>query len=97
MHVSDLRSMDIINVSDGSRMGPVLDLDLDLEHGCVKGLVISMYTSKPSFFGSGGSGRGGDLFISWDKVVKIGIDVILVDVATHYEHRFNDRYSDRYS
>ncbi|MCL1851461.1 MAG: YlmC/YmxH family sporulation protein [Peptococcaceae bacterium] len=92
MHVSDLRSMDIINISDGSRLGPVLDLELDLERGCVKGLVISMYTPRPSFWGSGGSGRGGDLFIGWDKVVKIGVDVILVNVSARYDHRFSDRY-----
>ncbi|MCL1790008.1 MAG: YlmC/YmxH family sporulation protein [Peptococcaceae bacterium] len=92
MHVSDLRSMDIVNISDGSRLGPVLDLDLDLEHGCVKGLVVSMYEPKQSFWGSGGDHRGGDLFIGWDKVVKIGVDVILVNVASRYDHRLSDRY-----
>ena len=92
MHVSDLRSMDIINISDGSRLGPVLDLELDLEQGCVRGLVVSMYAPKPSFWGAGGSGRGNDLFISWDKVVKIGIDVILVNIPSRYEHRYEDRY-----
>jgi YlmC/YmxH family sporulation protein len=92
MHVSDLRSMDIVNISDGSRLGPVLDLELDLEKGCVRGLVVSMYAPKPSFWSSGNSGRGGDLFISWEKVVKIGIDVILVNIASRYEHRYGDRY-----
>ena len=94
MHISDLRSMDIINISDGSRLGPVLDLDLDLERGRVKGLVVSMYTPGPGFWGSGGSkrGGGGDLFIGWEKVVRIGIDVILVNIASRYDHRLSDRY-----
>lgn len=75
MRVSELRMLDIINIDDGRRLGPIMDLDLDLEKGIIKGIVILVSSKGKGFFG----GRTGDLFIPWDKVIKIGVDVILVD------------------
>jgi len=76
MRVSELRVLDIINIEDGRRLGPVIDLDLDLEKGIVKGIIIMASSRGKGFFGSG---RTGDVFVPWEKVIKIGIDVILVD------------------
>ncbi|ADY55019.1 sporulation protein, YlmC/YmxH family [Syntrophobotulus glycolicus DSM 8271] len=76
MKVSEMRMLDIINVEDGRRLGPILDLDIDLEKGIMKGLVVMVTAKGRSFFGSN---RGGDAFIPWERVVKIGVDVILVD------------------
>lgn len=77
MRVSDLRLLDIINIEDGRRLGPIIDLDLDLDKGFIKGIVILMNSSRGKGF-FGGS-RDSDVFIPWDKVIKIGVDVILVD------------------
>lgn len=76
MRVSELRTLDIINIEDGRRLGPIIDLDLDMEKGIVKGLIVLAASRSKGFFSNG---RGGDIFIPWEKVVKIGIDVILVD------------------
>ncbi|UWG96117.1 YlmC/YmxH family sporulation protein [Dehalobacter sp. DCM] len=76
MKVSELRVLDIVNIEDGRRLGPVIDLDLDLEKGLVKGIVIMTGYKGKGFFSGG---RGGDVLIPWDKVLKIGVDVILVD------------------
>lgn len=76
MRVSELRILDIINIEDGRRLGPMIDLDIDLEKGLVKGIVV-LFSSRAKGFFSGG--RGGDIFVPWDKVIKIGVDVILVD------------------
>ncbi|KUO60718.1 MAG: hypothetical protein APF84_16050 [Gracilibacter sp. BRH_c7a] len=76
MRVSELRLLDIINIEDGRRLGPMIDLDLDLEKGFIKGIVILVASRGKGFFGGG---RDNDVFIPWDKVIKIGVDVILVD------------------
>jgi len=76
MRVSELRVLEIINIDDGRRLGPIIDLDLDLEKGVVKGLVVMATSRGKGFFGGS---RGADIFIPWDKVIKIGVDVILVD------------------
>ncbi len=76
MRVSELRLLDIINIEDGRRLGPIIDLDLDLDKGVIKGIVILVSSRGKGFFSGG---RNSDVFIPWDNVIKIGVDVILVD------------------
>jgi YlmC/YmxH family sporulation protein len=76
VRVSELRLLDIINIEDGRRLGPIIDLDLDLDKGVVKGLLVLEPSRGKGFFSGG---RGGDIFIPWEKVIKIGLDVILID------------------
>ena len=73
MRVSELRVLDIINIEDGRRLGPIIDLDLD--KGVVKAILVLEPPRGKGFFG----GRGGDIFIPWEKVIKVGVDVILID------------------
>jgi YlmC/YmxH family sporulation protein len=72
--LSDLRDRDVINVNDGKRLGVISDIDLDIENGKIRAIVLP---------GAGGFmgviGRKNDLVVPWEKVVKIGIDTILVD------------------
>ncbi|HWQ43864.1 MAG TPA: YlmC/YmxH family sporulation protein [Desulfosporosinus sp.] len=77
MRISDLRLLDVVNVKDGRRLGPIKDLDLDLERGSVKGIVLPGPSRSWGFFGSS---KTEDFFVPWDRVKKIGVDVILVDV-----------------
>ncbi|NMA68763.1 MAG: YlmC/YmxH family sporulation protein, partial [Desulfitobacterium sp.] len=51
------------------------DLDIDLERGVIKGIVVQGATRNWSFFG----GRSEDILVPWERVKKIGVDVILVD------------------
>lgn len=90
MRVSDLRLLDIVNVKDGRRLGPIKDLDLDLERGVVKGVIVPGPSRSWGLFGSG---KTEDFFVPWDHVKKIGVDVILVDVNDLPE--FNNENDDR--
>jgi len=76
MRISELRLLDIVNIKDGRRLGPIKDLDLDLERGVVKGVVIPGASRSWGIFGGG---RSEDILVPWDRVKKIGVDVILVD------------------
>ena len=72
--LNDLKSKEIINLSDGSKMGRIFDLVFDSESGKVVGFVVP---GEKHFFK-----KSEDLFIPIEKVRRIGDDVILVRFET---------------
>ncbi len=81
LRISDMRLRDVVNVSDGRRLGFLKDIDIDLEMGRIRALILPGQGRFLSWFGS----RSDDIVIPWDKIKKIGVDVILVDAATYVE------------
>lgn len=74
IRISEVANLDVINLADGSIMGLIDDLEMDLKSGKVTAVVIP---DDSGFWGfiSGGSER----VVPWKNIVKIGEDVILVD------------------
>ena len=72
--VSELRYKEIINVSDGSRYGWVGDVEVDLESGQVRALVVPW---RLRLFGL--LGREEDRVFPWEAVRRFGADTILVE------------------
>ena len=70
--VSELRYKEIINVSDGSRYGWVGDVEVDLESGQVRALVVP---GRLRLFGL--LGREEDRVFPWEAVRRFGADTIL--------------------
>lgn len=75
MRISDLQSKDVVNIGDGKRLGAIGDLDVDIDTGLVRAIVIP---GESRFFGMMGSGQ--EHVVPWNQIVKIGADVILVDL-----------------
>lgn len=73
--ISDLGLRDIINLVDGAKLGPVSDVYIDLETGKVVSLVLS---GSKKYFGLLAAGR--DVAVPWEKIKKIGVDTVLVEV-----------------
>lgn len=71
---AELRNKEIINVSDGSRMGYVCDVEFDLETGRVNALIVPRKTGFWGIFT-----RHEDYVISWKDIKKIGDDIIFVE------------------
>lgn len=72
--VSELRYKEIINVSDGSRYGWVGDVEVDLDSGQVRALVVP---GRLRLFGL--LGREEDRVFPWEAVRRFGADTILVE------------------
>ena len=70
MKLSDLQKKDIINISDGVKIGNIIDINID-DKGIIKSLIADKTTFK--FFSN-----TDEIEIYFDQIVKIGDDVILV-------------------
>jgi len=82
---SDFRQKEVINVSDGRRLGFVSDVEIDLEQGKVEAIILPGVGRLLGFFG-----KDNEFVIPWDKIVKIGEDIILVDLDERYIRRYLD-------
>jgi len=76
--ISDLGLRDIVNLVDGAKLGPVSDVYIDLETGKVISLVLS---GGKKYFGLMNAGR--DVVVPWEKIKKIGVDTVLVEVENN--------------
>jgi YlmC/YmxH family sporulation protein len=76
MRFSELKEKEVINTKTGSNLGRVGDLGFD----CCTGKVISVIVPGPPrfccLFGS-----DSEYVIPYDCIIKIGPDVILVDIC----------------
>ena len=71
--IADLRYKEVISVEDGARYGYAGDMEIDLETGKVKALVVP---GRRRLFGL--LGREEDKYIPWDAISRFGEDIILV-------------------
>ncbi len=87
--ISDLRAREVVNVLDGKKLGNIIDIDLDMERGKVVAFVLPGRLRGWSIFS-----RREEVIVPWDKIVRIGRDVILVEVPTFSE--IDSSYSKKY-
>ena len=73
--VTELRCKEVINITDGQRLGFVSDVEVQLPEGKVLALVVP---GPCRFFGP--FGRKDDFVIPWNCIRQIGDDIILVEI-----------------
>jgi len=72
---SRLRQKEVVNISDGARLGVICDLVVEESSGKVCAIVVPGQMGFSFFF----KGER-DTVIPWENIRKIGEDVVLVDV-----------------
>ncbi len=72
--VGDFRDKEVVNICDGERLGYVIDVQFDVCDGRIISIVL------PGDRGFFGFGRCNDILIPWDKIRRIGEDIILVEI-----------------
>ena len=73
--VTELRCKEVINITDGQRLGFVSDVEVQLPEGKVLALVVP---GPCRFFGL--FGRKDDFVIPWNCIRRSGSDIILVEL-----------------
>jgi YlmC/YmxH family sporulation protein len=76
--ISEIKQKEVINLSDGRRLGVVYDVEIDMEKGCIDAIIIP---GTGRIFGI--FSKESDIIINWDNIKKIGVDTILVDSGGH--------------
>ena len=74
-NASDFKYKEVINLTDGERLGFVYDLEIDLTSGSILKVIVPGRDKKSTFSKSKG------VKIPWSSIRKIGDDIILVDLV----------------
>lgn len=72
--ISEAKMKEVINIGTGERLGYINDFEIDLDKGIIVAMIMSTNMKGLSFFS-----KSNDVIITWEEIVKIGQDTILVD------------------
>lgn len=73
---SDLKLKEVINISDGRKLGHITDIEIDIVQGQLTAIVVPGAARFLGFLS-----RNEDVVIPWEQINKIGYDVILVEIG----------------
>jgi len=73
MRLSDLQSKEIVNMTDGKKVGKIIDVVIDPNQGFIKGLTLEQRNNRFLL------NSREEYEIDWRQIVKIGEDIILID------------------
>lgn len=76
MSLSELRAKDVINTRDGKKLGKVMDIEFDECTGHVEALVVPAEMKVGHLI----RGEKYGIVIPWERICKIGENVILVQL-----------------
>lgn len=85
LRCGDLRHKEVINVSDGRRIGFVGDIEIDFESGRIDAIVIPAGGRMFGFIG-----RESEIVIPWEKITRIGEDIVLVNLDDRFLRKYFD-------
>ncbi|MBP3692479.1 MAG: YlmC/YmxH family sporulation protein [Clostridia bacterium] len=72
--IAELRDKQVVCIKDGTILGYVCDVEVDIHNGCLVSIII--FTKKGMF---SGIGKNDDIIIPWSNIEVIGQDTILVN------------------
>jgi len=74
--LSQLRQMEVVDISEGKRLGFIGDIVFNEDFTMIETLVIPSQSGLLSIFK-----KKDEIHIKWNQIRTIGIDIILVDTA----------------
>ncbi len=70
--VNGLKTMEIIDINTGTKLGYIKDFKVNCEEYKLEAIILP--SQKSGWFS-----KNEDIELPWDRIKKIGVDVILVD------------------
>ena len=78
LRACDLRQKEVINIINASRLGYVYDVEINFETGNIDAIIVP---GKPRILGV--IGKKDDYVIPWDNIVRVGEDIVLVEMSEY--------------
>ena len=78
LRACDLRQKEVINIVNASRLGYVYDVEINFETGNIVAIIVP---GKPRILGV--IGKKDDYVIPWDNIVRVGEDIVLVEMSEY--------------
>ena len=75
MNLSDLQLKEIIDISSGKRLGAIVDVIVD-NKGYIEKILLDNRKNRSRIFANNKE----DIYIEWKNIIKLGDDIILVDM-----------------
>ncbi len=72
--ISELKTKEVINISDGARLGFISDVEVNLEDGRITAITVPGAYRLMGFLG-----KDDDVIIKWENIKKIGDDIIIIE------------------
>lgn len=73
--IRELQKKEVINLSNGKRLGFVYDVEINSQTGTIETIIVPCKNSILRFFF-----KYEEMVIDFEKIKKIGDDIILVDL-----------------
>lgn len=80
--LSQLKAKEVISIEDGKRLGHIADVEVDLRELCITALILVRDGGRLTWFDERQEVR-----IPWEKIERIGEDVVLVKAEMIAERR----------
>jgi YlmC/YmxH family sporulation protein len=71
--INSLKKMEVVDVKIGCKLGFIKDLEIECNSYKIVSIVVP--SEKVSFFS-----KNNDIKIPWRNIIRVGVDVILVNV-----------------
>ena len=71
----DFKHKEVVNITNGKRLGYVQDVCADLETGVITSIIVPGSNKLLNMFN-----QGNDIVIPWQNIKCIGDDLILVEI-----------------
>ena len=72
--INSMRVMDVIDINNGEKLGNIKDIKIDYENSKIISIIVQELRE-------GWFSKKEDIEIAWKDIIKVGVDVILVNLA----------------
>ena len=84
MNLSDLQTKEVVDVASGKRIGSIIDVIIS-SSGNISKIVLEETKGSRRFLNTSKD----EVYLDWQQLIKIGDDIILVDVRVPSEYEKN--------